>query len=447
MRMIKSVHLGMFGTLGLLATAPAVAAVVADQSSSKGFIADSTASLLLRNYYFNREFRDGASNNFGSSRSGYRQEWAQGFFGTYKSGFTEGTVGFGVDALGKFGLKLDGGGGHTGTWLLPINGERKSDSNYFGGGGSIKARISKTQIAYGDVIPTNPVFFSDIGGRLFPQIARGWQILSSDVPQAELEAGRFTSGMAGSRTAHDILRSSYGAREISMFQYAGGAYNLSKAWDASFYAAEAQDMWRQYYFGTNYTLPLAPKQKLHFSFNAYRSLDTGEALAGKIKGTIASFGMSYTYAAHTFSAAIQKNDSNTPFDYVGFADGKSSISSMLAMPMLVDEFQGPNEKVWQLRYDLDLATYGIPGLSFSVRYQSGRGDSNGVDPTGDYAHLYGGKTRHWERDTDIKYVVQSGPVKNLNIRLRHAMSRENSAQPLKDIDEVRIILEYPIKLF
>jgi imipenem/basic amino acid-specific outer membrane pore len=447
MHKLKHLHLGIFGTFSLLATTPLLAAVVADQSASKGFVADSTASLLLRNYYFNREFRNGASNNFGSSPAGYRQEWAQGFFATYKSGFTEGTVGFGFDALAKLGLKLDGGGGHTGTWLLPINGERKSDPEYFGGGGSIKARISKTQIAYGDVIPTNPVFFSDIGGRLFPQITRGWQVLSSDVPGAELEAGRFTSGIAGSRTAHDILRSSYGGREISMFQYAGGAYQLNKAWDASFFAAEAENMWHQYYFGTNYTLPLDKLQKLRFSFNAYRSLDTGEALAGDINGTIASFGVSYTYSAHTFTAAVQKNHSNTPFDYVGFADGKSSISSMLAMPMLVDEFQGPNEKVWMLRYDLDMASYGIPGLSFSVRYESGRGDSNGVDPTGDYAKLYGGKTRHWERDTDIKYVVQGGPAKNLNIRLRHAMSRENSAQPLKDIDEVRIIFEYPIKLF
>lgn len=446
MRILKPLHPGMFSIFGLLTIDPAFAGVIADQASSKGFVEDSTASLLLRNYYFNREFRKGASNNFGGSKSGYRQEWAQGFFMTYKSGFTGGTIGFGVDALAKFGLKLDGGGGHTGTWLLPINGDKKSDRSYFGGGGSIKARISKTQIAYGDIIPTNPVFFSDIGGRLFPQISRGWQVLSSDVPGAELEAGRFTSGMAGSRTAHDILRSAYGAREISTFQYAGGAYKVNNRWDASFFAAEAEDMWHQYYFGTSYVLPLTDLQALRFSFNAYRSLDTGQALAGKINGTIASFSTSYTYSAHTFTTAIQKNDSNTPFDYVGFADGKSSISSMLAMPMLVDEFQGPNEKVWMLRYDLDMAAYGVPGLGFSVRYQSGRGDSSGVDPTGDYATMYGGKTRHWERDTDIKYVVQDGPAKKLNIRLRHALSRENSAQPLKDIDEVRLIFEYPIKL-
>ena len=34
----------------------------------------------------------------------------QGFILNYQSGFTQGTVGFGVDALGLLGVRLDGGG-------------------------------------------------------------------------------------------------------------------------------------------------------------------------------------------------------------------------------------------------------------------------------------------------------------------------------------------------
>lgn len=74
-------------------------AFVSDQAEAKGFIEDSSLDLLLRNYYFNRD---------GKSGSGDRVDWTQGFLTTYESGFTQGTVGFGVDAFGYLGLKLDG---------------------------------------------------------------------------------------------------------------------------------------------------------------------------------------------------------------------------------------------------------------------------------------------------------------------------------------------------
>ncbi|MBH4467155.1 OprD family outer membrane porin, partial [Pseudomonas aeruginosa] len=78
-------------------------------------VEDSHASLELRNFYFNRDFRQsGARDN--------ADEWAQGFLLRLESGFSEGSVGFGVDAIGLLGLKLDSGGGSGGTGLLPADG-------------------------------------------------------------------------------------------------------------------------------------------------------------------------------------------------------------------------------------------------------------------------------------------------------------------------------------
>src|SRR5690606_27251799 len=76
------------------------------------FIDDTKAGLELRNCYFNRDYREGAGQN-------KQDEWAQGFILRVESGFTEGTVGFGVDALGLLGVKLDSGRGSVGTGLLP----------------------------------------------------------------------------------------------------------------------------------------------------------------------------------------------------------------------------------------------------------------------------------------------------------------------------------------
>ncbi|WP_158713761.1 OprD family outer membrane porin, partial [Metapseudomonas resinovorans] len=79
--------------------------VLAQQAAAAGFIEDSKASLTLRNFYINsdnRQFADAPSK---------QEEWGQGFLFNYASGYTEGTVGVGVDALGLLGVKLDSGKG------------------------------------------------------------------------------------------------------------------------------------------------------------------------------------------------------------------------------------------------------------------------------------------------------------------------------------------------
>lgn len=80
------------------------------------FIADSSASLTTSNIYLNRDYREGSAQN-------KREEWGQGFWLDMQSGYTDGTVDFGLDALGLLGLKLDSGGGRTGTDLLPVQGD------------------------------------------------------------------------------------------------------------------------------------------------------------------------------------------------------------------------------------------------------------------------------------------------------------------------------------
>lgn len=159
-------------------------AFVSDQAEAKGFIEDSSLDLLLRNYYFNRD---------GKSGSGDRVDWTQGFLTTYESGFTQGTVGFGVDAFGYLGLKLDGTSDKTGTGNLPVMNDGKPRDDYSRAGGAVKVRISKTMLKWGEMQPTAPVFAAG-GSRLFPQTATGFQLQSSEFEGLDLEAGHFTEG-------------------------------------------------------------------------------------------------------------------------------------------------------------------------------------------------------------------------------------------------------------
>ncbi|MNJ68800.1 Porin D precursor [compost metagenome] len=101
-----------------------------------------------------------------------------------------------------------------------------------------------------------------------------------------------------------------------------------------------------------------------------------------------------------------------------------------------------------LRYDLDMAAYGVPGLSFMTRY--GRGsdidysDANGVYMRRDAEGNPLTDQKRWERDIEAKYVVQSGTFKDLSLRMRQATTRATAFE--SDLDEVRLIVEYPLTL-
>jgi hypothetical protein len=103
------------------------------------FIKDSKASLELRNFYFNRDFRqEGATQS-------KAEEWAQGFLLRYESGFTEGTVGVGVDALGLLGVKLDSSPDRSNTGLLKRDRETGRAQDEYGELGlTAKLRASKS---------------------------------------------------------------------------------------------------------------------------------------------------------------------------------------------------------------------------------------------------------------------------------------------------------------
>lgn len=77
---------------------------------------------------------------------------------------------------------------------------------------------------------------------------------------------------------------------------------------------------------------------------------------------------------------------------------------------------------------------GLPGLSFMSRYVSGDNVARGAANDG----------KEWERNTDLGYVVQSGPLKNLGVKWRNATVRSNFAN---DLDENRLILSYSLALW
>ena len=163
--------------------------VIAQQASAAGFIEDSKATLGLRNFYINQDTRNADANT--------QEEWGQGFQFNYISGYTEGTVGFGVDALGLLGVKLDSGKGRHGNpdsskyggTVFPTDENGRAVDDFSSLGLTGKVRISKTEARVGTLQPKLPVVtFND--GRLLPQTFEGGQITSAEIDNLTLIGGQ-----------------------------------------------------------------------------------------------------------------------------------------------------------------------------------------------------------------------------------------------------------------
>ncbi|MHC6224285.1 OprD family porin [Pseudomonas sp. X10] len=412
--------------------------VAAEQQGAEEPEKFGTLTVLAKNYYYNT--------SQGEHRSD-QVDWTQAFLATFQSGFTPGPVGFGVDLFGYWGLKLDAGSGRSGTGNLPVGDDRHPDDEYGRAGGAIKARFGSTVLRYGEMIPTAPVFAQSTS-RLFPQTATGLHLVSNDFARLSLDAGHFTAGTDQVNTNSDgELWATYAHVATPSVSYVGGKYAFSQGLSASLYASRFKDVWDQYYGNLNYALPLGENQGLAFDFNLYRTTDSGQAGAGTINTTAVGMQVAYRFSAHTLTLAHQSIHGDQPFDYVGFGDtGRAGGSIYLPNSVQYSDFNGPGEKSWQLRYDVNMAAFGVPGLTFMLRYLNGK-DIDGTNvKSGAYLNKYGADDSEFETDAEAKYVVQSGPAKDLAVRLRLAWHRGDASTGGTQ-DQFRVITEYPIDVF
>ncbi|AZE30513.1 MULTISPECIES: OprD family porin [Pseudomonas] len=419
--------------------APALAAQGAQDTP--GFLEGASLEVLSRNFYLNNDYRSPTP-----AGKSYKQEWAQGFIASFESGFTPGTIGVGVDAHGFLGLKLDGGKGHSGTGLLPLDHDGRSEDSYSSAGGALKFKASRTTLALGEMTVATPVF-DTADKRLQPEYASGLLLSSRELEGLDLQAGHFNAFKNQDASTAKGDFSGYGAttRHASI-DFIGADLFAGQALGGALYASELSDTWRQYYANLHASLG-----QLFLDGNLYRTRDQGQAVAGAIDTTAYSLSGKYRIDAQAFTLAYQKIHGDTPFDFVG------GDSIYLANSIKYADFNGPGERSWQARYDLDLGALGIPGLSFMARYVSGRGIDGSHAPqggaynpfdsaSGTYSPQQGRGGRHWERDLDLHYIVQSGPAKDLSLQLSHVSHRANAAQAGDDIDRLYIVIQYPLKL-
>lgn len=210
------------------------------------------------------------------------------------------------------------------------------------------------------------------------------------------------------------------------FRFAGGTYSFNKALSTSLFYGNLENIYRQYFGGVIYEIPLAAQQSLKFDLRYSKSTDDGNFRP--LDNRAANGQVAYTLGSSVLTGAYQRMSGDDPFPYIANSD------PYLVNFVQINDFANTDEHSWQVRYDYNFAALGIPGLTFMTRYVNG----DNVQVAGSHSG------KEWERNTDIGYVVQSGSLKNLGVKVRNATVRSNFSN---DLDETRLILSYTLALW
>lgn len=445
-----------------VAAASTQMAVASQQDNAQGFIEDSKLQLDSRMFYFNRDFRNGGSNvspankaknekyNTNTHRTGYGEELGLGFKARYQSGFTQGTVGVGVDAFGLQSIKLDSGGGRHfgGAAFFGEKSNGKARNNASQAGAAVKARISNTTLKYGRQTDVDMPVFSMDDSRLLQETSTGFLVTSEEIDGLQLNAGHFTQ-------LSDLNQVRGDSSGIKNIDFVGGNYAITDDLNVAYYYADADlangyqhnendnftvKSSKKHYLGADYHYDLAADQALDFDFNFYRTKFNNRGKSND-RNKAWSLAAAYTIDAHKFTVGHQRISGDTGYKY-GY-DGGGSI--YLLNDVQRNSFIGEDENSWQVRYDLDMGKFGVEGLNLMTRYVRGsnvkiQGDT-GVNPQ--LVGKHDGK--NWERDIEAGYTFQQGAAKDLNIRVRQATYRASHLGNV-DTDEVRVIVNYPLSI-
>lgn len=421
-----------------------------EQSESKGFIDDAEGSVLFRTGFLHRDKKNGLNDTSSTAQTAIVK---------LESGFTQGIVGFGVNAVGDASFKL-GKNGNTGNGMIPTydqnkpNGSKDAYDHWTRGGASVKARISNTTVEYGTQVLDIPVLASNTA-RLVPEYFTGVLAKSREIKNLEVIAGKFTENQYSDQISTD-------SNELNSAIVWGAKYKFNDQLNASYYGTEIKDRLDRHYINANYSHKLADKSTLTYDFSGYRTewdaKSDGSARTyshtsndfNNLNNNIWALSATYNTGPHNVMVAYQQNTGNTGYDY-GLGRGVGDGQQTIYMPnSYLSDFIGNDEKSLQLQYTYDFGALDVPGLSWTSAFVYGWDIDVPSSSSVDRTVLATNDAQEREFFNQVKYTVQSGFAKDANLRVRHSYyraSEDYQSAYIGDTNEWRIFLDIPVKLF
>ncbi|WP_213940857.1 OprD family porin [Pseudomonas sp. dw_612] len=430
------------------------------QADAPGFLEGSTISGTTRNWYANEQLKRGGKFTYRkdgvATPTDRRINWVQGTIVNYTSGFTQGTVGVSTEVAAYNAVALErdrknlasNNGGAPGS--RPGAGNNRTLTNEGGdaegqwsklGLANVKFRVSNTTLTAGRQNFSTPIV-DNIGNRPLPSSFEGVSIHSEELNNLSFDAGTFDRVSPRTEESLSKFRSEYtnNSAETDHVNIVGLNYQPLKSLKTSLYASQVEDFWNQYYFGATHELGDSQVLSLTTGLNYYKTVDAGKKEMGEIDNDTYSLSFGLTHQAHSLTFSYQEINGNEYFDYLHETNGIYLANSLLS------DFNGPNEKSFQIAYGLNMAEYGVPGLKFNI-YQARGWGIDGTHYTGtayDVRNMDG--EHHYEYGIGSSYAVQSGPLKATTIRATYTTHRASENQADGSINEFRLVTTIPFKV-
>ncbi|AUO25585.1 OprD family porin [Pseudomonas sp. D8002] len=434
---------------------PTTLAGTSAQSEAKGFIDGASLGGTTRNWFSNEQRFRGSKFTYqkhGEARTdNYRTNWVQGTILNATSGFTQGTVGVSTEVAVYNALVLDrskrdikGGSNRT---LADSDGDAVDQWSKLGLA-NVKFRVSNTTLTAGRQNFSSGII-DTIGNRALPSSFEGVSFNSEEFSNLSFQGGVFDRVSPRTEQSLSKFRTEYGngRQETDKVNTLGVNYQPFKSLKTSLFAANVEDFWNQYYFGATHELGDSQTLSLTTGLNYYKTVDEGKKLMGKIDNDTYSLSFGLTHQAHSLTFSYQAVNGDEYFDYLHETNGIYLANS------LTSDFNGPNEKSFQIAYGINMAEYGVPGLKFNVYSARGWG-IDGTHYTGDGGRAgfaYNGiqaqdGEKHQEYGVGAAYAIQSGALKATTIRGTYVTHRASANQADGNLREFRLVTTIPFNI-
>lgn len=419
-----------------------------------GFFEGSSLDLLERFYYRNlKDVSPGliyAKRGVDGEPAYYTKSSAElGTLGStlnFRSGYTPGAFGLGVDLSVMNGTTVFGGGGSASLSADMANTDRfghPQDNWSKVAAADVRLKYSNTEFKYGRQIVDSPLLHSNYN-RTFPASFVGASLMSTDLSGFILKAGYFTDVIGRNSTNAENLSLSYAPSvKIDRASYASIEYKGTVGLTVTGATAVLEDALRQYLVAAKYKVELGEGLAVSPQFAVYHNSPTGRKLAGDQEVSMVIGGVMTEFGANSLVLQYQQVLGDTFFDYL------METNSIYFSNTMYSDYQGPREKSFQAIYKHDFTSAGIPGLTLYAWALAGWD----IDGSGYHGGVYEGmlsgveNARHYEVGMSPTYTFQAGALKGASLRVGYVVHKQAAGQIAGDADEFLLVGEFPFKIF
>lgn len=389
---------------------------------------DANVQLKLKNFYLDRQYQDTPEKNWGS--------WSQSVMLDAKSGYHQwGDLQVGIDVSVQHAVRLNGRDKNP-DWILPHNG--KEQAHHFGRvGATLKAKMSKTELRVGEILPITPVVHFDPSRQLYTTYNGVW-LESKELDKTKITLGYLDSINARyENQAHDFnlwprpLDTQLSEKNDGMY-VAGIDYQATPELGLSYFYGDVDNIYRQNYVGLAYNKKFDAENQIATHIRYFDNRKSGEAIYGDIDNQALSLKAAWTSGNHTVDAGYQQMFG----EHGETATFLPTLAGWVPQPYLsnwsVASFIREDEKSWSLGYTYNFKDVGLNGLTATVRHYEGW-DAENAD---------GSKGQEDENNLIVNYVVPQGKFKGLGVHYMYIDTNYDNVTNFSDLEEHRAALTY-----